>query len=193
MREPDAPPLPVAHDRARASGVRLWLVAAAALVAGILIGFYSGYETAARREPPADPAARTFTEGAVAEPLTREPDAPVRVDPEPMLAASPEPGTRNIEPEPEPEPVRNLEPGTRNREPVVRTTSGPGSLQVLSRPSGAQVILDGREIGRTPLVVSEVRAGRHDIRLALPGHRRWATTVDVTPGARTRVAASLEQ
>jgi hypothetical protein len=66
-------------------------------------------------------------------------------------------------------------------------------LQILSRPSGAQVAIDGRVVGQTPLVVPDVAAGTHDVRIELPGFRRWATSVQVTPGARARVAASLEQ
>jgi hypothetical protein len=66
-------------------------------------------------------------------------------------------------------------------------------LQVLSRPSGAQVVLDGRIVGRTPLVIADIPGGMHEVRLEHTGFRRWATTVEVTSGSRTRVAASLEQ
>ena len=71
--------------------------------------------------------------------------------------------------------------------------SGPGSLQILSRPDGAQVFVDGALVGRTPLLVASVAPGMHDVRIELPGHRRWATAVRVEPGTRARVAASLEQ
>lgn len=64
---------------------------------------------------------------------------------------------------------------------------------MLSRPAGADVVLDGRVIGRTPLVVSDVRSGSHEVRIQLGGFRPWATTVNVTAGNRTRVAASLEE
>jgi len=66
-------------------------------------------------------------------------------------------------------------------------------VQVLSRPSGAQVILDGRSVGKTPVTIPDVSAGPHDVRLELPGFTRWATTVDVEAGRPTRVKASLEQ
>jgi hypothetical protein len=62
----------------------------------------------------------------------------------------------------------------------------------VSRPAGAQVILDGRVIGKTPVTIPDVAAGAHSIRLELPGFKGWATTVDVK-GVTTRVAASLEQ
>jgi len=63
----------------------------------------------------------------------------------------------------------------------------------VSRPAAAEVFLDERPIGRTPMVLSNVRPGAHAVRLALPGHGRWATTIDAAPGTRTRVAASLER
>lgn len=82
--------------------------------------------------------------------------------------------------------------GVTTPEPGSRATI-PGALQVLSRPEGAQVFVDGALVGRTPLVIASVQAGSHDVRIELPGHRRWATSVRVEPGERARVAASLEQ
>jgi hypothetical protein len=64
---------------------------------------------------------------------------------------------------------------------------------VLSRPSGATVYVDGRAAGQTPVVVERIAVGSRAVRIELAGHRRWSTTVEVGPGARTRVAASLER
>ena len=66
-------------------------------------------------------------------------------------------------------------------------------MQIVSRPAGAQVILDGRNVGRTPLSLAEVPEGPHAVRLDLTGFKQWSTTVEVMPGQRLRVAASLEQ
>jgi hypothetical protein len=66
------------------------------------------------------------------------------------------------------------------------------AVQIDSRPAGAQVWLDGRLVGTTPLVFRGVDAGSHAIRLELPGYRSWTTSVNVAPGAGARVAASLE-
>ena len=65
-------------------------------------------------------------------------------------------------------------------------------MEVLSRPSGAQVFVDGALVGQTPLSLPTVEPGAHAVRISLPGHQRWVTSVDVRPGDRTRVAASLE-
>ncbi len=77
--------------------------------------------------------------------------------------------------------------------PAPPPATGPGSMQVLSRPDGAQVYVDGAFVGRTPVVLATVTPGPHDVRIELDGHQRWETTVRVEAGERTRVAASLEQ
>lgn len=74
--------------------------------------------------------------------------------------------------------------------PAVAPTT-PGSLVVESRPSGARVVLDGREIGRTPLTLPGVAPGPHAIRIELQGYLPITTTTRVEPGARARVAVSL--
>ena len=178
-------------------------MAAGSLIIGILIGFASGYSAGRRAEallaaPPAvgagagpasaDAAESTFTEGTVAE--------PVRVDPAPIVTA-PEPSPVT-EASVEPAPAATRPPAAAPQRveraaPAASAASGRGSLQILSRPSGAAVTLDGRVIGRTPLLISDVRTGRHDVRLELAGFRPWATSVSVGGEARTRVAASLEQ
>jgi serine/threonine protein kinase len=68
-----------------------------------------------------------------------------------------------------------------------------GTMLVESRPVGARVFLDGREVGRTPMVLSDVRAGSHVVRLELDGYRTWTASARVVAGERLRVAASLEE
>ncbi|MGE0703376.1 MAG: PEGA domain-containing protein [Vicinamibacterales bacterium] len=68
----------------------------------------------------------------------------------------------------------------------------PGVLQVDSRPSGAEVFVDGRSRGRTPLQIEGVPVGDHGVRLALEGYVEWLAAVQITSGGRHRVAASLE-
>jgi hypothetical protein len=69
---------------------------------------------------------------------------------------------------------------------------GPAALRVESRPSGARVFVDNRPVGVTPLVLSDVRAGAHAVRLEMDGYRSWSTSVNVDAGTSARVAASLE-
>ena len=70
---------------------------------------------------------------------------------------------------------------------------GTGSLQVESRPNGAQVMVDGRLVGTTPVVVPDLAGGSHRVRVERDGYQAWVTTVDVPPSDRVRVAASLER
>ncbi len=68
-----------------------------------------------------------------------------------------------------------------------------GSLLIESRPSGATIFVDGREIGATPLSLPGLSPGTRRIRLELAGFTPWVTTAEVQAGTRTRVAASLER
>jgi hypothetical protein len=176
----------------------IWLAAAASLVLGIVIGFASGYR-AGQGQPP-DPAA-----GASGQPFSESPvDAPVRLEEEQMVPAPDafeKPAAAPAQPSPA-APPRVAPPRARATAPAAPGSAapaepvavgGPGSLQVLSRPAGAQVILDGRSVGKTPVTIPELASGPHEVRLELPGFNRWATTVDVKSGNATRVAASLEQ
>jgi hypothetical protein len=66
-------------------------------------------------------------------------------------------------------------------------------MRVDSLPAGAQVFVDGRSVGYTPMVVGALVPGTHSIRMQMPGYRPWVSAVTLGPGARERVAASLEQ
>jgi serine/threonine-protein kinase len=70
---------------------------------------------------------------------------------------------------------------------------GPGSLYVDSRPRGAAVFLDGKQIGVTPVALQDVAAGAHVVRLELVDHRVWTANSQVLAGQQTRVTGSLER
>jgi hypothetical protein len=77
--------------------------------------------------------------------------------------------------------------------PAIATSkSTTGSLQVASRPSGAQVFVDDNLIGTTPLLLSNVAPGSRRLRIELPGYSIWTTAVQIEPSERVRVSASLE-
>ena len=67
-----------------------------------------------------------------------------------------------------------------------------GSVFVESRPV-AQVFLDGERVGTTPVLLSDVSAGVHEIRIQRDGYRVWSTTTRVMASERTRVGASLNR
>ncbi|MGE5814967.1 MAG: PEGA domain-containing protein, partial [Acidobacteriota bacterium] len=72
-------------------------------------------------------------------------------------------------------------------------TTFTGSLYVDSRPRGARVLLDGKEVGVTPMQIPDVRAGAHVVRLELTDHRTWTTSARVVAGQVVRVTGSLER
>jgi hypothetical protein len=185
-----------------------WLIIAASIVVGILIGFASGYRTGQGQAPALfgeqGSQAAPATEGSSGRPFTESTvDGPVRLEEQPVVPVPDEAASAPAAAAPAPpapdrraaRPSATSEPSVARPAAIAPATpvTGPGSLQVLSRPAGAQVILDGQVVGRTPLTIPDVSAGRHDVRLELPGFNRWATTVEVPAGKPARVAASLEQ
>jgi len=170
-------------------------IATAALAVGLLTGFAGGYVTSQRNQATTSPdSSRTRQDGQpVAQPAAEEPaqtytETPVADAPDEVVA----PAVAEVEVETTPAPAV-LAAAPRRTAPRRVPSSGTGAIVVFSRPSGANVFLDERLVGSTPLSLGEVAAGRHGVRIALPEHRAWATSVTVTPGSSLRVAASLER
>jgi hypothetical protein len=90
---------------------------------------------------------------------------------------------------PAPPPARTTPPA----QPAPAPRNYTGSIYVDSRPRGAKVFLDGREMGTTPLSIPEVRIGSHVVRLELADHRTWTSSTRVSAGEERRVTGSLEQ
>ena len=67
-----------------------------------------------------------------------------------------------------------------------------GSLVVNSRPSGARVFLNGRSVGRTPLVLKNQPAGSRAVRVDLDGYEPWSSAVQVVADTETRLRAELK-
>jgi hypothetical protein len=68
-----------------------------------------------------------------------------------------------------------------------------GSLQVDSRPRGAQVSVNGRVVGTTPLNLSRLPVGSRAVRLELDGYQQWSSAVQVVANQRARVMAELDR
>lgn len=90
-------------------------------------------------------------------------------------------------------PARTAAPAPRPATPATlgKPSATTGSLIVESRPTGANVSINGRDSGKTPLVVSDLSPGGYQVVLSMPGYRNFATTVRVVAGERARAAASL--
>ena len=69
--------------------------------------------------------------------------------------------------------------------------AGKASLKVESTPPGAQVFFDGQEMGRTPLSLKDIPAGKHLWRVLLPTSDPVGGAVTLAAGAKEKVAAAL--
>jgi hypothetical protein len=58
----------------------------------------------------------------------------------------------------------------------------PASLSLSSSPPGAEVSLDGRTVGQTPLALADLPPGRHDLGLTLAGYQSWQASLELEPG-----------
>ncbi|WP_456365879.1 PEGA domain-containing protein [Thermococcus sp.] len=76
---------------------------------------------------------------------------------------------------------------------VLNVTLSPemGKLTVKSNPSGAEVYVDGRKVGTTPLENYTVTAGTHEITLIKDGYQNFTKTVTVNPGEEASITAVL--
>ena len=68
------------------------------------------------------------------------------------------------------------------------------SLQVLSEPSGAEVFIDGKPVGTTPVQVRlERHAGRGHVRLVHPSATRWEWSGDFPSSGRLTLHPRLQR
>ena len=191
----------------------------AALVIGLAIGFAGGYGIGTTRDHTTPLAEAQLSPSATA-PVAGRDATEMAVTPKPVppasVAAAPRTPPRETQKAPQgsngaadhrstppverrsaaarQEPER---PTTRPRTttPVPTGTSGEfvGRLSVDSRPVGARVFLDNKQIGVTPMAMPSIRAGEHAIRLERDGYRHWTSTVRIVAGEQNRVTASLDR
>ena len=72
-----------------------------------------------------------------------------------------------------------------------RMHSSAGLLTVISRPSGALVILDGEQVGTTPLNLEEVESGKHTVQLIRRGYASVFRQIDTSDGSKGEVEARM--
>ena len=98
---------------------------------------------------------------------------------------------------PHTEALRTGTPGaaTPKRAEAPRAGAGPwsrASLRVSSDPAGAEVTLDGRTAGTTPLVVPDLAPGPHDVAVTAPGYKTGRSQPTLAAGQQTALALDLE-
>lgn len=70
--------------------------------------------------------------------------------------------------------------------------ASPGRLTVESTPAGAQVFLDKKSKGSTPLSLKNIRPGKHELTLTKSRHKMFTQSVEIESGKRARIEAVLE-
>ena len=99
--------------------------------------------------------------------------------------------------QPEGRSTTRTQPAAQSTQVGLRTTAGGtlarsrGSVAIDSIPSGARVLVDGRGVGSTPLVLEDVPAGTRLVRVEADGYPVWAWTVRVVANQRSRVTVKL--
>ncbi|HET7291330.1 MAG TPA: TonB family protein [Vicinamibacteria bacterium] len=76
---------------------------------------------------------------------------------------------------------------------LARSAPVTGSVEIVSQPAGADVTVDGNRAGQTPLADLKLRPGSHRIEITAEGHEPWSGGVNVEPGKRARVEATLRE
>ena len=69
--------------------------------------------------------------------------------------------------------------------------TGSSRLSVRSEPAKADVLLDGKPIGRTPLTLAAAPEGTHEVSVRAEGYQTWRTEVDFPPGKSTDIEVHL--
>ncbi|MCE5299028.1 MAG: PEGA domain-containing protein [Methanoregulaceae archaeon] len=74
----------------------------------------------------------------------------------------------------------------------VPSGTGTGTLSVTSTPSGAMVYLDGVFKGITPISITGVSSGAHQLKVTRPGYEDYSTGVTIPTGQTATVPVSLK-
>jgi hypothetical protein len=132
----------------------------------------------------------TTSEQPRAEPFVRAPESvPAPAPVSPVVSEMPSVAERAFtvaSPQADPPVVEK----TRST-PDTKKRSFVGSLQIDSTPEGARVFIDRQAAGVTPLVVSDLGAGSHAVRIEADGFLPWTSAIRVIADRRIRVNTTL--
>jgi hypothetical protein len=181
----------LAEEEQPSQRVGVLLVATVSVVVGLLAGFAAGYAFAQRLIMPAD--ASTPLRVVSANSQTSRDDRPTEAARGPNVVAPALPADESaVSVLSTQSTMMRRSTSTRRVPATMPTTRHAGAIEVISRPRGAQVLLDGNVVGRAPLSIPDVAEGTHDVRVELAGFNPWMISVRVRDGSRARVGALLE-
>ena len=67
------------------------------------------------------------------------------------------------------------------------------TIDVISDPPGAEVIVNGAAKGRTPLRVADLDPGNYDFEIRKEGHNAYRKTIDLEPNSDYQMKATLPE
>ncbi|OPX70314.1 MAG: PEGA domain protein [Methanoregulaceae archaeon PtaB.Bin009] len=73
----------------------------------------------------------------------------------------------------------------------VQAPAGSGVVQITSEPSGANIFIDNRCVGITPLTIPSIPAGIHEIVIRLDGYQDYKNTFNISPGQTAQIQVAL--
>ncbi len=76
--------------------------------------------------------------------------------------------------------------------PLFRHPVLPGSVEILSRPGGAKIYLDGMYFGRTPAVIGGIPPGKHKIKLTKKGYFKIGREFFIESGERENIKVNMK-
>ena len=67
-----------------------------------------------------------------------------------------------------------------------------GTVSITTTPSGAEILIDGENAGRSPLTIT-LKTGRHTVRASIAEHEPGTREIDVIPAKTTALALRMER
>jgi len=75
---------------------------------------------------------------------------------------------------------------------TIRMQNEKGSLKVFSDPAGAEIVIDGKTIGVTPLKIINVDAGERSMELRLQGYTTFKSSVQISTSETQNISVTLK-
>jgi hypothetical protein len=88
-------------------------------------------------------------------------------------------------------PVKAEQPPPRRDTAKPLASGYRGVLVLNSSPEGAEVMVNGSTVGRTPLVIDDLPVGSRAVVVRREGYSSWSSSVRIVANERTIVSATL--
>lgn len=68
-----------------------------------------------------------------------------------------------------------------------------GAIDIISTPAMAEITIDGKAVGRTPISLSDILIGNHNITLSKSGYNSYSQTITIVEGQSVTLNATLTE